>query len=112
MTGQHQATRQYHDAQYNDYAGNAPVTVLICEDPATEAISCPIRKVIHTELTALGYGNCVQETHFDAIGIDSLDCLQLIAAVEDEYDIVITQHQMMGLETVDQLVSVVKNQIN
>lgn len=107
MTQQNQsASLQYRQSEETD--GNAPVTILICEDPVTDAYPCPVRAAVHEELTNLGYGDRVLQPDFDAMGIDSLDCLQLVAAVEDRYDIIITQADMIDLQTIDQLVAIVK----
>lgn len=90
-------------------AQQAPVTVLICDDPASGMKPSPVRAAVYEELTSLGYGERVMQPDFDIMGLDSLGCLQLVAAVEDRYDITITQAEILDLQSVDQLVTIIES---
>ena len=46
------------------------------------------------------------------LGADSLDCIEIIMAVEEKYKISITDEDASDIRTVEQLINIVKEKIN
>lgn len=57
----------------------------------------------------LGYGKVEPSEEFSAIGFDSLDLVDLIIKIENEFKISIPDEETFGLKTVSDAIELVKN---
>lgn len=69
-------------------------------------------KDIIGELTGIDSSDITYTTKLVSIGIDSLGIVELVMVVEDEFDIVLPEDQYTTIITVQDLVDLVKQEIN
>lgn len=50
-------------------------------------------------------------TNFEAVGLDGMDMSELVMAIEDEFDIEISDEEYNGIATLDDIVELVKKKV-
>lgn len=71
-----------------------------------------VKKIIVDEL-GFDIEKITLETNIqEDLGADSLDAVELIMSIEDEFDIMISDDDAMGVRTVKELVNLIEAEIN
>ena len=69
-----------------------------------EAVFNRIRNILVAEL-AVNHNEVVPGSEFrQDLGMDSLDCVEVIMAIEEDFDVVLNDDEVEKLKTVDELV--------
>lgn len=74
-------------------------------------IESKVKRLVSIEL---GLGDQVfsMDSNFSDLGADSLDAVELIMAIEDEFDIEITDEEAQGCVNVNAIVALVSSKLN
>jgi acyl carrier protein len=64
-------------------------------------------RMLLAEQLALSEDTILLETKFDELGADSLDIVELVMAMEEEFDIQVEDEQVEKIQTVGDIVSAV-----
>lgn len=75
-----------------------------------QAIRDTIRELM-AEVTQQDVSKITDDAPFEQFDIDSLTAAQLVAAIEDEYDITISDEDLPGLNCLNDLVTTVHRQL-
>lgn len=79
----------------------------------TEGIIFEKVKIIVIEQLGVDQGKVTLEANFaDDLGADSLDTVELVMAIEEEFNIAIPDEQAENISTLDQAVQFIKNALN
>lgn len=71
-----------------------------------------VKEIIVEELSVDAEDITLETNIAEDLGADSLDAVELIMSIEDEYDIMISDEAAMDVRTVGQLVKLIESEIN
>ena len=71
-----------------------------------------IKEIIVEELSANEEDIKLETNIADDLGADSLDAIELIMSIEEEYDIMISDDDAMTVKTVGELVKLIETELN
>lgn len=71
-----------------------------------------IKEIIVEELGANEEDIKLETNIADDLGADSLDAIELIMSIEEEYDIMISDDDAMTVKTVGELVNLIETELN
>jgi acyl carrier protein len=94
--------------------------VLDCAEPSSklafpegmksEPVLATVRKLV-AEVCALSSDTIRAEAHLQEYRVDSLRAMEIVAAIEDEYEITLEEDALKGVRTVAQLVQSVEQRL-
>jgi acyl carrier protein len=64
-----------------------------------------------TEIAEKDFSNVTGDSNIQELGLDSLSTLELVGAMERELDVQIPDEQLVGIQTVDQLLELVEKRM-
>lgn len=81
----------------------------------TEAITATIIDIVadtvHRDAAHAAHPPITADTRLDGLALDSLGCIELTAAVEDEFDVAIDCGERISFETVGCIVALVEDRL-
>jgi len=82
------------------------------EKTVIEALEAQIVRGMPAVCVITETGKVTNFSRIDALPIDSLGLVEFVATIEDEYDIIIGDHECTGAETVGDIVRIVRAKTN
>jgi acyl carrier protein len=80
------------------------------QSPADKELFARFRKCA-VEVLSVSEEQVTPGAKFGDLDADSLDLVELVMALEEEFDITVPEEQLEGIETVDQAFNLVKNNL-